>query len=117
MTTEPKNFKLECEFTDIIKLYRSYMPFVEHGAVFIPTEDESIQLGDLVSATIKLPEDENPVHFTGKVIWVTPKKLLSEEAKMGIGVQIEGDSAADIQSQIEDLIKDYLNSDQPTDTM
>lgn len=108
---------IECDFVDIIQLYRAYMPFVKGGAVFLPTEKENIKLGDPITAKLKLPGDAITREFTGKVIWVSPRKLLSEEATTGIGVLIEGDQSNEIREQIEGLVKDYLNSDQPTDTM
>lgn len=117
MKEEKTKHTLQFEFTEIIQLYRAYMPFVLNGGLFLPCEDDSITLGSEVVATITLPEDTNPITISGKVIWLSPKKLLSEESKAGIGIQIEGKNANEIREQIEDLIKDYLNSDQPTDTM
>jgi len=114
---DPKKLALHCEFKDVVQLYRAYMSFVVDGAIFIPCKDNSIGLGDTISVTINLPEDTNPVSFTGSVIWLSPKKLLASDSKMGVGIRIEGDDKKEISSQIEDLIKDYLNSDQPTDTM
>lgn len=93
------------------------MPFVKGGAIFLPTEKENMQLGHMVKIKLSLPEAKGDYEFTGKVIWITPRKLLSEDAKTGIGVHIEGPEAGEIREQIELLIKDYLNSDQPTDTM
>ncbi len=111
------DLEIECQIDDIIQLYRAYMPFVKGGALFLPTEKENIKLGDVLKIKLSLPEAKGNYEFSGKVIWLTPRKLLSEDAKTGIGVHIEGADATEIREQIEILIKDYLNSDQPTDTM
>lgn len=108
---------IECQLAEIVQLYRAYMSFVKGGAIFFPTEKESIKLGDIVNVQLSLPEAKGSYAFSGKVIWITPRKLLSEDTKNGIGVHIEGPEAQEIREQIETLIKDYLNSDQPTDTM
>lgn len=109
--------QIECQILDIVQLYRAYMPFVKGGAIFLPTEKENIKLGDILKIKLSLPEAKGDFAFSGKVIWITPRKLLSEEIKTGIGVHIDGPEASEIREQIETLIKDYLNSDQPTDTM
>src|SRR3990167_3613833 len=59
-------------FTNIQALNNAYMPFVRDGGIFIPTENE-FHLGNLVSATITLPENQQTFVFTGEVIWITPK--------------------------------------------
>ncbi len=105
------------EFYDQLTLYRAYMPFIKEGGLFIKMSVEGISLGDPIITSILLPKAESPMPITGNVVWISPKKLVSEEGSSGLGIQFTGDNTSEVRTQIEEAIKEYLNSDQPTDTM
>ncbi len=117
MSDTEKTYSLTCQFSDVIALYRAYMSFVEKGAVFVASDREDVHLGDKVNVTMTLPKAKRELTFSGTIIWITPKKLLSEEATTGVGVQLQSENAREVREQIEEILKDYLNSDQHTDTM
>lgn len=110
------DFELKQTFGTIIELYRAYMPYVLQGAIFIPT-DLAIPLGEKVAVTLQLPKESLPINFEGNAVWIMPKKILTESVRAGVGVQIDGPNQQEIRDQIEELIKEYLHSDQPTDTI
>ncbi|OGT44009.1 MAG: hypothetical protein A3F13_04605 [Gammaproteobacteria bacterium RIFCSPHIGHO2_12_FULL_40_19] len=102
-------------FTNIQALNNAYMPFVRDGGIFIPTENE-FHLGNLVSATITLPENQQTFVFTGEVIWITPKSTQSDLHSPGIGIQCIGDEGVAFQKAVQALLADN-KEDSNSDTM
>ena len=99
-------------FKDKDDVHLAYMPFVEYGGMFIETED-SYSLGDTVNASITLPDNPDPVSFSGVVIWITPK-VSSSHDKPGVGIQLK--EAKEVLKRIE-VILGTQQSSKPTDTL
>ncbi|OGO91505.1 MAG: hypothetical protein A3F41_06340 [Coxiella sp. RIFCSPHIGHO2_12_FULL_44_14] len=97
-------------------LYRAYMPFVNKGGIFIPTEN-NISLGDKVKVSLLLPNEKEPIVFIGKVIWITPKSANESHRTPGIGVELRGVEGMRARKKIELLLKNRLGSHQPTETL
>ncbi len=105
---------LSLTIKDKAVLYAAYMPFLENGGLFIPT-NKSYLLGDEVFMLLNLMEEPEKIPVAGKVVWVTPKRAQSNRSA-GIGVQFNGmDDVAS--KKIETYLAGSLDSDRPTHTM
>ena len=109
-----RNGILSLTIRDKAVLYAAYMPFVEHGGLFIPT-NKSYVLGDEVFMLLSLMDEPEKIPVAGRVIWITPKGAQGNRAA-GIGVQFSGedDIAA---NKIENYLAGSLESDRPTHNM
>ncbi len=109
-----RNGILSLTIKDKEVLYAAYMPFVQNGGLFIPT-NKSYRLGDEVFMLLSLMDETEKVPVAGKVIWITPKGAQGNRAA-GIGVQFsdQDDSAV---KKIETYLAGSLESDKPTHTM
>ena len=109
-----RNGILSLTIKDKAVLYAAYMPFVQHGGLFIPT-NKAYKLGDEVFMLLNLMDEPEKIPVAGKVVWVTPKGAQGNRAA-GIGVQFsdQDDTAA---KKIETYLAGSLDSDRPTHTM
>lgn len=109
-----RNGILSLTIKDKSVLYAAYMPFVENGGLFIPT-NKSYKLGDEVFMLLNLMDESEKIPVAGKVIWLTPKGAQGNRAA-GVGVQFSNPD--DIAAQkIETYLAGSLQSDRPTHTM
>jgi len=81
-----------------IELNRSYMPFVLNGGLFIPTT-ENYTLNAIITAHIKLPDENTVTEINATVIWLTPPNAI-DYPKTGIGVQFIGDNGTALKDKI-----------------
>lgn len=96
-------------------LYSAYMPFVEGGGLFIPT-NRPYKMGDEIFMLLSLPEDTTRLNVAGKVVWVN--SVAQAGKPQGIGVQFNSDaSGLDSKNRIEALLGDSINSSRPTHTI
>ncbi len=109
-----RNGILSLTIRDKAVLYAAYMPFVEHGGLFIPT-NKSYSLGDEVFMLLSLMDEPEKIPVAGKVIWITPKGAQGNRAA-GIGVQFNGEDEV-ANNKIETYLAGSLESDRPTHTM
>jgi len=96
-------------------LYAAYMPFVENGGLFVPTQRPA-QLGDDLYLILTLMDDPAKVSIPGKVVWITPAGTTGRQ--QGIGIQF-GKTEASVQARarIEELIGATLKSARPSNTI
>ncbi len=111
---QPKHGILSLTIKDKSVLYAAYMPFLEHGGLFIPTS-KPYSIGDEVFMLLTLMDEPEKVPVAGRVVWITPKRAAGNRAA-GIGVQFNGqdDTAA---RKIETYLAGSLESDRSTHTM
>jgi type IV pilus assembly protein PilZ len=96
-------------------LYAAYMPFVEHGGLFVPTQRPA-QLGDDLYVILSLMDDPAKVAIPGKVAWVTPAGTPGRQ--QGIGIQFsKTDASMQARAKIEDLLGSTLKSSRPSNTV
>lgn len=95
-------------------LYSAYMPFIENGGLFIPTNKE-YKLGDEVFLLLNLMDETDKIPVAGKVVWVTPRGAQGNRAA-GVGVQFS-DQDDTARRTIENYLAGSLESDRPTHTM
>ena len=105
---------LSLSIKDKAVLYAAYMPFLESGGLFIPT-NKQYEVGDEVFMLLSLMDEPEKIPVAGKVVWVTPKKAQSNRAA-GVGVQFSPhDDTAN--KKIETCLAGLMVSDRPTHTL
>ncbi|HSC75383.1 MAG TPA: PilZ domain-containing protein [Pseudomonadales bacterium] len=105
---------LSLTIKDKAVLYAAYMPFLQGGGLFIPT-NKTYKLGEEVFMLLTLMEEPEKLPLAGKVVWITPKGSQGNRAT-GVGVQFnDPDNAA--QRKIETYLAGSLESDRATHTM
>ena len=109
-----RNGILSLTIKDKAVLYAAYMPFLQNGGLFIPT-NKPYRIGDEVFMLLNLMDEQEKIPVAGKVVWVTPKRAQGNRAS-GIGVQFNGqdDTAS---RKIETYLAGALESERPTHTM
>ena len=95
-------------------LHAAYMPFIERGAIFVPSE-ASHRLGDEVLVMLQLPDDAAPFPVAGTIVWITPPGA-GEGRAAGIGVQFDARDA-NARRRIEARLAGFVGSDRPTQTL
>jgi type IV pilus assembly protein PilZ len=96
-------------------LYSAYMPFIQGGGLFIPT-NKPYKIGEEVFMLLSLPDDASKLRVIGHVIWVMP--VAQGNRPQGIGVQFsEKDGGNEARNKIEAMLGGALKSGRPTHTM
>lgn len=113
--SETEQAVLTHRFETLKALNNAYMSFVRDGGIFIPTE-EIHHLGDNVTLTLTLPENNQTFTFTGEVIWVTPK-LSTNNNHSGIGVQCNEDEGEAFRKAVKELLADFKDESALSDTL
>lgn len=109
-----RNGILSLTIKDKAVLYAAYMPFLDHGGLFIPT-NRPYRIGDEVFMLLNLMDEPEKIPVAGKVVWITPKRAQGNRAA-GIGVQFNGqDDTAN--KKIEAYLAGSMSSDRPTHTL
>jgi type IV pilus assembly protein PilZ len=85
-------------------LYAAYMPFIQGGALFIPTTKQ-YGMGDMLYVILQLMDNPKKFSISGKVVWVTPAGMAQKT--QGIGVQIPFD---DLHNELREMISKTLGS-------
>lgn len=92
--------------------YKLYMPFINGGGIFIPTQEE-YQLGDQIALKVHLTELEQALSFVGQVIWLSMPGIY---ARSGVGVQLQGQKGEAAKQQMENYIAG-MDHTKPTFTL
>ncbi len=117
MSNEPAGARsgiLSLTIKDKAVLYSAYMPYLENGGLFVPT-NKAYKVGDEVFMLLNLMDETEKIPIAGKVVWVTPKGAQGNRTA-GIGVQFS-DEDATANAKIENHLAGSLSSDRPTHTM
>jgi type IV pilus assembly protein PilZ len=61
-------------------------------------------------------ELNSELHFTGKVVWITPSGA-QHNRRQGLGVEFQGETGQAVREQIETYLGDMLDSPQITHTL
>jgi type IV pilus assembly protein PilZ len=98
-------------------LYDRYMPFVQNGGVFYPT-NRPYAIGQelFLHLTLKGVTPEVQVHGPVKVVWVTPPRSQGIKRSQGVGLQFL-DETGENKQKLEDHLAGRQRSEQPTYTM
>ncbi len=106
---------LSLNIKDKSALYAAYMPYVQNGGLFIPT-NKKYSLGDEVFMLLTLMDDKERLPVAGKIIWVTPQGAQNNKAA-GIGVQFSSQDDGATRNKIEGFLAGALQADKATHTM
>jgi type IV pilus assembly protein PilZ len=82
-------------------LYAAYMPFIEGGGLFMPTQKECT-IGDMVYVILQLIDNPKRFSISGKVVWISPAGM--SQKTQGIGVQIPYDESG---NELREYIEQY----------
>lgn len=105
---------LSLTIKDKAVLYAAYMPFLQNGGLFVPT-NKQYGIGDEVFMLLSLMDEPEKIPIAGRVVWITPMGSQGNR-QAGIGVQFsEQDAAAN--AKIENHLGGALKSDRATHTL
>lgn len=97
-------------------LYAAYIPFFNHGGIFVPTP-KSYKLGDEVFVLLQLMDDPTKHAVAATVGWVTPAGAQGGKIQ-GVGLHFAGDDAGKgLRSRIETILAGLSGSNRPTHTL
>jgi type IV pilus assembly protein PilZ len=106
--------ELSIGFNDIKELYRSYMPFLKNGGLFVRTPRQ-YKMGQSLALSVTLPDALEPLSVSGKVAWITPHGSQSS-SPAGVGITFIDDKSQ-LGAKIEKLLGGMLNAPDPTYTI
>ena len=98
--------------------YYSYMPFLEHGGIFVPTNDE-FKMGEEVLLVLELvgPASTEKLFIKTKVCWINANPSGSGRPK-GVGLAFGSDeSGLKAKKLFEAVLAGLLHNERPTYTM
>ncbi len=96
-------------------LYAAYMPFLQGGGIFIPS-NKPYKLGDEVFMLLTLMDETEKMPVVGRVAWINPIGAQGNRVA-GIGVQFTDKDGEAVRNKIETYLAGALNSDRMTHTM
>ena len=105
---------LSVSIQDKALLYSAYMPFLDNGGLFVPT-NKRYSIGDEVFMLLTLMDEPEKIPIAGRVVWITPAGAQGNR-EAGIGVQFSAQDAA-ANAKIENHLGGALNSERQTHTM
>ena len=111
----PRQGILSLTIKDKAALYAAYMPFIQNGGLFIPT-NKQYNLGEEVFMLLTLMDDATRLPVAGKIVWITPQGSQGNKTT-GIGVQFGPQDNGQTRTKIETYLAGGLNSDRITHTM
>ena len=106
--------ELLVDIDNLDELYRSYMPYLKTGGLFVRT-NMHYEMGHSLALKVTLPDALEDDVVTGKVTWITPQGAPSSNPP-GIGISFIDDKT-NLNTKIEKLLGTMLNSGNPTYTM
>ena len=62
---------LSLTIKDKAVLYAAYMPFLDNGGIFVPT-NKRYSIGDEVFMLLTLMDEPEKIPIAGRVVWITP---------------------------------------------
>lgn len=96
-------------------LYAAYMPYIEGGGFFIPTQKEYV-MGAQVYVLFQLMDNPKRFSISGKVVWVSPANMANKT--QGVGVQIPFDETGnELRQFIENTLGSAIGSSRKTHTL
>ena len=105
---------LSLTIKDKAVLYAAYMPFLDNGGIFVPT-NKRYSIGDEVFMLLTLMDEPEKIPIAGRVVWITPAGAQGNR-QAGVGVQFsEQDATAN--AKIEVHLGGAPTSERQTHTM
>jgi type IV pilus assembly protein PilZ len=96
-------------------LYAAYMPYIEGGGFFIPTQKD-YAMGDQIYVILQLLDAPKKFSVSCKIIWISPAGM--SQKTQGVGVQIPFDETGNEMRQfIENSLGSAMGSSRKTHTL
>ncbi|MBE9516342.1 MAG: PilZ domain-containing protein [Proteobacteria bacterium] len=96
-------------------LYAAYMPFIEGGGIFVPS-NKPYKLGDEVFMLLSLMDSKEKIPVAGTVVWITPAGAQAGRTA-GVGIQFSEKDSGTARNKIETILGGALKSERPTHTL
>ena len=96
-----KKSVITVEISSTEQLYSCYMPFLEGGGLFIPTEIE-YKMGESILVRLKFLKENSVLPISGKVAWIAPANVQGRQ-RQGIGIRFTNQDD-NIKQKIEDAL-------------
>ncbi len=106
--------EITLDFPDLKELYRSYMPFLKQGGLFVRT-NRQYRIGQSLALSVILPDGLEGISVSGKVAWITPQGA-QNSSPAGIGVAFIDDKQ-NLRDKIEKLLSGSAESQELTYTL
>lgn len=107
---------IQLVFREKSALYAAYMPVLNDGGLFVPTQ-RAYKLGEDIYLLLSLPDDPQRYPVAGKVAWITPANA-SGGRTQGVGVRFPGDEKTRLlKLKIEEILGTQISSSRPTQTV
>lgn len=104
---------LSLAIKDQAGLYAAYMPFLNRGGIFVPS-NRPFRLGEQVFLVLSLLERKYQI--AGHVAWITPAGTPLKTP--GVGVHFpDDDNGRNLRRAIEEILGKALESGRPTQTL
>lgn len=110
-----KSSVIPVRFKNLDQLYKSYMPFLRNGGLFIPTRRRYL-MGQEIMIVVQLPEEDHSLSVAGIVSWVNTENATGHK-KQGIGVEFADGNGISLRAKIDALLSDRADSEMPTYTL
>lgn len=116
MLTEKKmnSGMLSLHVVDKMHLYKSYMPFLKNGGLYVPTTQKYSMHAEIF-LLVKLPDDDTKYPIIGKIVWINNTSNVVRQIGVGIHFSDKPESFV-LKEKIEKLILG-ISQDTPTYTM
>ncbi|MCA8865084.1 PilZ domain-containing protein [Vreelandella sp. F11] len=105
---------LSLTIPDVPTLLSAYMPFLERGGMFVPTQTP-YALGQQVFLLLTLPGESERLSISGQVVWVSPEGV-SGRRMPGIGLHFSQQNYS-VRDRIEALLAGQLDKAAPSFTL
>lgn len=102
-------------YKNLNQLYKSFMPFVKNGGLFIPTA-KPYHMGQEVLMLIRFPNEDFKTQAEGVVVWITPMDATNHK-KQGVGIEFSDENGIIVLSKIKALLSERMGTDAPTYTL
>lgn len=114
-TTQRQSSISTLAIKDKKQLYKSYMPFITNGGLFIPTK-RMYKMGEEVFMLLVLMDETERLPIAGTVVWKTPEGSDANRVA-GIGIQLSNKDGGKVKGKIETYLAGALELDRSTHTM
>lgn len=102
-------------FKSLNQLYKSYMPWLKNGGLFLPTS-KRFEMGQEILMMVVLPELPDKFPAAGVVSWVCPQNTTGHN-KPGVGVEFTDQEGMTLRLRIDGMLGEQLKSGAPTYTL
>ena len=107
---------VQVNLVDRTSIYNSYMSFLNHGGVFIPSDD-TFAMGDEVLLVLEVGEAADRFPLKTTVCWINPVRGSTTRPR-GVGLAFDnGDTAKQARHYTENSLAGLLDLPRPTYTI